>query len=161
MEAGMDAFLTKPLEIPRLHEVLTRFGLRVAPETRAAAENVDNADVPVNLSKLNDLTEGDPEFTRDLVDAFIESGRQALAEARDALASLDRAALSRIAHKLKGASANIHAEPLRQLSHALEQQAPHLDAPQLHEMVMQLEIELQRAERFLNEYTPPPAAKAC
>ena len=33
MEAGMNGFLTKPLEIPRLHEVLTKFGLLVSEDT--------------------------------------------------------------------------------------------------------------------------------
>ena len=35
VEAGMDGFLTKPLEIPRLHETLTKFGLRVTHEETA------------------------------------------------------------------------------------------------------------------------------
>ena len=115
---------------------------------------------PVNLSRLNELTDGDPEFTRELVLTFIDSGEQALAEARAALAALDRVGLSRIAHKLKGASANIHAEPLRELSHTLESQASSLDQPRLHELVEQLAAELNHAAEFLNHYAPPPAAKA-
>ena len=73
---------------------------------------------------------------------------------------LDRTGLSRIAHKLKGASANIHAEPLRNLSHTLESQASSLDQPRLHELVEQLAAELNHAAEFLNHYAPPPAAKA-
>jgi CheY-like chemotaxis protein len=161
MEVGMNAFLTKPLEIPRLHEVLTRFGLRVAPdEATVLTEDGAPANVPVNLSKLNELTDGDPEFTRELVETFIASSEQVLSEARAALAALDRTNLSRIAHKLKGASANIHAEPLRNLSHTLEQQASSLDQPRLNELVAQLATELERAKVFLNQYAPPLAAKA-
>jgi CheY-like chemotaxis protein len=161
MEVGMNAFLTKPLEIPRLHEVLTRFGLRVAPDDATAlTEDSTPANVPVNLSKLNELTDGDPEFTRELVETFIASSEQVLSEARAALAALDRTSLSRIAHKLKGASANIHAEPLRNLSHALEQQASSLDQPRLNELVAQLATELERARVFLNQYAPPLAEKA-
>lgn len=159
-EAGMDAFLTKPLEIPRLHEILTRFGLRItAEETSAAPVDVD-ANVPVHLSRLNELTDGDPEFTRELVATFIASGEQALDEARAALAALDRAGLSRIAHKLKGASANVHAEPLRNVSHTLEAQASSLDQQRLSELVAQLATELDRAKKFLTQYAPPLVAKA-
>jgi two-component system sensor histidine kinase/response regulator len=159
IEAGMDGFLTKPLEIPRLHETLTKFGLRVTHEETAMVR-AEATHVPVNLARLNELTDGDPEFTRELVMTFIDSGEQALAEARVALAELDRPGLSRIAHKLKGASANIHAEPLRNLSHTLESQASSLDQPRLHELVEQLAAELNHAAEFLNHYAPPPAAKA-
>ncbi len=160
MEAGMSAFLTKPLEIQRLHEVLTKFGLRVTPEDTVVSHENSPANVPVNLSRLNELTDGDPEFTRELVETFIASGEQVLDEARAALAALDRTGLSRIAHKLKGASANIHAEPLRNLSHALESQASSLDQQRLHELVTQLARELERARDFLNQYAPPLTAKA-
>ncbi|GFE89308.1 PAS domain-containing protein [Steroidobacter agaridevorans] len=159
MEAGMNAFLTKPLEIPRLHETLTKFGLRITAEETSAQVDVAT-NVPVHLSRLNELTDGDPEFTRELVATFIASGEQALDEARAALAALDRTGLSRIAHKLKGASANVHAEPLRNLSHMLEAQASSLDQQRLGELVAQLATELERAKEFLTQYAPDPMAKA-
>jgi HPt (histidine-containing phosphotransfer) domain-containing protein len=126
----------------------------------AHADTADN-DVPVNLARLNELTEGDPQFTQELVRTFVASGEQALHEARVALAALDRTGLSRIAHKLKGASSNIHAEPLRALSHALETQAASLDQPRLNELVENLATELARATEFLHRYAPVPAAQAC
>jgi CheY-like chemotaxis protein len=86
MEAGMNAFLTKPLEIPRLHEVLTKFGLRVTPEDTVVTHEDIASNVPVNLSRLNELTDGDPEFTRELVETFVASGEQVMDEARAALA---------------------------------------------------------------------------
>jgi two-component system, sensor histidine kinase and response regulator len=159
MAAGMDGFLTKPLEIPRLHETLTQLGLRVTPQEAPMARSTD-PNIPVHLSRLNELTDGDPEFTRELALTFIDSGQQALAEARAALAISDRAGLSRIAHKVKGASANIYAEPLRSLAQTLESQASSLDQQRLHELVEQLAVELSRATEFLNQYAPPPPAKA-
>jgi two-component system sensor histidine kinase/response regulator len=159
MEAGMNDFLTKPLDIPRLHEVLTKFGLLASEDAPMRLETSDT-NVPVDLARLNELTEGDPGFAQELVRTFIESGEQALHEARVALAALDRTALSRIAHKLKGASANIHAEPLRALSHSLETQAAGIDQPRLNELVESLATELARATDFLNRYAPVPAAQA-
>ncbi len=159
MEAGMDAFLTKPLEIPRLHEILTKFGLRITAEETVAAQADTVTNVPVHLARLNELTDGDPEFTRELVATFIASGEQALAELRASLAALDRTGLSRIAHKLKGASANIYAEPLRKLSHTLEAQASSLDQQRLSELVALLALEMEHAKEFLIQYAPEPAAK--
>ncbi|MBM0103754.1 PAS domain-containing protein [Steroidobacter sp. S1-65] len=160
MEAGMDAFLTKPLEIPRLHEILTRFGLRVGAAEEQMSHSSPLNHVPVNLARLHELTDGDPEFTRELVETFIASGEEALMEAHASLDGLDRIRLSRVAHKLKGASANIHAEPLRDLSHALEMQAASQDQARLKQLVAQLATELERATEFLNRYVPTAAAKA-
>lgn len=160
MEAGMDAFLTKPLDIARLREALTRFGLRITAGETTAAQADAAGNVPVHLSRLEALTDGDPAFTRELVETFIASGAQALDEARAALAALDRVGLSRIAHKLKGASANVHAEPLRELSNVLEEQASSLDQQRLSELVAQLAAELARAREFLNRYAPGPVARA-
>ena len=61
---------------------------------------------------------------------------------------------------MKGASANVHAEPLRNLSHTLEAQASSLDQQRLGELVAQLATELERAKEFLTEYAPDPMAKA-
>lgn len=160
MEADMDGFMTKPLEIARLHETLAKFGLRVGAEEAAAAARSVDPNVPIDLSRLNELTDGDPEFSRELVATFIASGEQAMKEMRAALATLDRAALGHLAHKLKGASANIHAGPLRDLSNTLESQASALDQPRLHALVEQLAAELGRAAEFLNQSVPTPAAKA-
>jgi len=160
MDAGMNDFLTKPLEIPKLHEILTKYGLRASGDVSPQRADAGDNDVPVDLARLNDLTEGDPEFAQELARTFVASGEQALHEARVALGNLDRTALSRIAHKIKGASANIHAEPLRALAHTLETQAASMDQPRLHEMVDSLATELARATDFLNRYAPVPAAQA-
>ena len=154
----MNGFLTKPLEIERLHETLELYGL--------AAHNADKhvpsaeAGAPINLARLNEITDGDPEFALELASTFISSGEQVLEEVQAALAALDRNALSRAAHKLKGASANIHAEALRELAYALETQAASVDQPRLKELVSRLRDGFAVAAEFLRSQTPPPAAQS-
>jgi CheY-like chemotaxis protein/HPt (histidine-containing phosphotransfer) domain-containing protein len=168
MAAGMNGFLTKPLEIARLHETLDRYGLgaggtaeSVAAATlRNAGGGAADPDVPIHLARLHELADGDTEFTYELAVTFIASGQQVLQEVSDALGTFDRNALARAAHKLKGASANIHAEPLRELALSLETQAVSLDQPRLKDLVDQLQLEFERAARFLREQIPGPAAKA-
>ena len=158
MEAGMNDFLTKPLEIARLHETLDRYGLGVLPESVAATSASDGENVPVDLARLNELTDGDAEFAHELAATFIASGEQVLNEIHEALASFDRGALARAAHKLKGASANIYAEPLRALAYELETNGSSLDQPRLKELVLSLDLELQRAAQFLDTQAPKPEA---
>ena len=159
MEAGMNGFLTKPLEIARLHETLETYGLAVqaGPGTATGAKAVG---APIDLARLHEITDGDPEFTHELAATFVASGEQVLSEIHHALETLDRPALGRAAHKLKGASANIHAEPLRELAYAVETHATDLDQQRLRELVNDLRKAFATAAEFLKEQAPPPAAKA-
>ena len=70
-------------------------------------------------------------------------------EIHAALETLDRSALARAGHKLKGASANIYAEPLRVLAYELETHAVGLDQPRLKDLVLSVDLEFQRAAQFL------------
>ncbi len=159
MEAGMNGFLTKPLEIERLHEILEQYGLAVQPGEQHTSVASASA-TPVNLARLNEITDGDPEFAFELASTFISSGEQVLEEIQVALEAFDRNGLSRAAHKLKGASANIHAENLRELAYALETHAGAVDQPRLRELVSQLREGFEIAAEFLKEQAPPPAARA-
>jgi len=116
--------------------------------------------VPVDLARLNEITDGDVEFAHELASTFVASGEEVLREIHAALAAFDRVALSRAAHKLKGASANIHAEPLRDLAYTLETQAAQLDQPRLRDLVDRLQNQFQIAAQFLQANTPPPKARA-
>ncbi len=116
--------------------------------------------VPVDLSKFNEMTDGDAEFALDLASSYIESGEQALTEVRDALAKLDRPAIGRAAHTLKGASANIYAQPMWGAASTLEAQAVSLDPQGLQELVRVLQVEFTKAADFLRECASAPIAKA-
>jgi two-component system sensor histidine kinase/response regulator len=147
LAAGMNGFLSKPLEISRLQEMLERHGLRA---------NLDGADAapaampePVDATRWRELTAGDSEFAAELAGAFIASGQQVLEEIAAALASFDRGALGRAAHKLKGASANIHAERLRESAYELETHSASLDQGRLKDVVQQLRLEFERTVKFL------------
>ena len=158
LEAGMDAFLTKPLEFQRLRELLERHGFGVKKDANIAVDATQGP-VPVDLAQLNAVVDGDVEFLRELVTAFLSSGETVLDEIRTALQAHDRRALGRAAHKLKGASANIHALVITELASALESQAASVDQAKLKQMVDTLTQEFARTGIFLNQNTPAPAAK--
>ncbi|MBS0418913.1 MAG: Hpt domain-containing protein [Proteobacteria bacterium] len=109
---------------------------------------------PVDLERLNQLTDGDPDFTRELASAFSDSGHQQLAEIEKALEASDRAAIARAAHKLKGASANLYAEALTELALRLETEAPTGDIEQLRQVSAALRQEFARTNEFLSGIQP-------
>jgi len=121
LEAGMDDFLTKPLDVARLRDVLNRFGLNSAQWAGKSPADAKTDDGVLDWSRIEEIADGDHEFARELVQTFLDSAREALDEATAAWQQHDRAGLARAAHKLKGASGNIGAQNLHTLSQQLEE----------------------------------------
>jgi len=146
LEAGMDDYLTKPLDISRLQDVLDRFiGERAGePVTTAAvtapASRIDNA----IRARLEEIAGGDADFVGELIEAFVMGGEEALREMNAAARAHDHEALSRAAHKLKGASANLHVDGLAALATALEQGAKAGKCDDALQSVAALTVEFQR-----------------
>ena len=166
--AGMDGYLTKPIEVERLRDILTKFGLErpeLAGGNAAAAAlhgPVDDEIAPVDLRAFHDITDGDPAFAQELVAAFVSSGEQQLADMAAAIAQEERAALAKVAHKLKGACANIHAQALKALAERMESDAGAADDRALNQLTVQLRREFERVKKFLTDpsVVPQPAQAA-
>jgi len=112
--------------------------------SEAKAEQLLNTTVSasvsqVDVSKLDELTGGDTEFLMELVEAFNQSATQIIDELQQASARQDRIAISRAAHKLKGASANMQISSIRELCAALEGHAATLSEDALHAHLQQLQ----------------------
>ncbi|MET0986119.1 MAG: response regulator [Steroidobacteraceae bacterium] len=122
LEAGMDNYLTKPLDIARLQDVLdTYFGgssqAMTHIERTLTAPATHLGDV---RRRLQEVSGGDAEFERELITAFVDSGEETLREMHTVLERGDRAGLSRCAHRFKGACANLHIDFLTSLAQAIE-----------------------------------------
>jgi two-component system sensor histidine kinase/response regulator len=163
--AGMDGFLTKPIEIERLRDTLAKFGLNaVGTATRRDAIAVSEllelgattSQPPIDLARLNEITGGDPAFAQELIDTFISSCEAQLVEIRDAIGAADYQSLARSAHKLKGACANIHAEEMRRVVARLESAALTTTAADLHDCDAQLQQAFARAKEFLSDPSVVP-----
>ncbi|HVY22883.1 MAG TPA: response regulator [Steroidobacteraceae bacterium] len=160
LAAGMDGFLTKPLEVDPMREIISRYcqeesgGSISGNEHPAndAAEMHDDSAVEqmlttpaaasfsqVDVTKLDDLTGGDTEFLQELVQAFNQSATQILSELQQAATNKDRTIIARAAHKLKGASANMQINTIRELCAALEGHASSLSDEALETHLQQLQ----------------------
>ncbi len=158
-EAGMDSYLTKPLDRMALEATLHRYLGRNGTSTERRPEptvvvspSLDDAqesDEPVDWQNLLASADGDREFTDDLAQIFIESGDCTLREIRDALTRGDLATVGRAAHALKGSSANIRAAATSEAASRLEEAARQGKAEHLKELEVQLRQELVRAIDFL------------
>jgi signal transduction histidine kinase/CheY-like chemotaxis protein len=159
--AGMDGYLTKPIEVERLRNILTKYGLEqddAAASDAAAlsAKGTENPAAPVDLGEFHRITDGDSAFAQELIAAFISSGEQQLSEIAAAIAQNDCTGLARAAHKLKGASANIHARALKSLAERLEIDSAATQARNLHQGNVLLRREFDRVKQFLSDPSVVP-----
>ena len=150
LAAGMNAYLTKPLEISRLRETLDRFGLaRDAPATPSLGVRSARTGDPVDIVRLLELTAGDKAFALELLTTFTQSGATARAEMQAAISTEDRLRLQRAAHQLKGASANIHAAGLKDIATAIEDSSAAASLKELEQLLGKLADELDNVAQFL------------
>ena len=103
--------------------------------------------VPVDLAPLREL--GDSELVSELAVLFIDSTPPLMAEIRDALARGDAAGVALAAHSVKGASANMTAEPLARAAAALEDAGKRRDLAAMLTLVEAVESSFREAAAYL------------
>ncbi len=122
LAAGMDEYIAKPVKLEDVHKCMEH--IRPNNSSPTAVEN--SLDVSV-LNSYRDLNESDSDdFLTEIIDIFIESTPPLIADLRAALGNGDNKIVKKLAHKLKGSSANLGAVLLMQFCERLERQG--LDA---------------------------------
>ena len=157
--AGMDALLVKPLELPRLCELLDRHGFRpaaaMAPQDAQGPAVVPKeiplalASKPVDLDQLRTIVGDDREFMSELCETFVTSSARIVEELTRALSAGDRASLSAMAHKLKGGSSSICAHELAKLAATLERDAKEMPLPELENSIKSLRLAFDAAAGYV------------
>jgi two-component system, sensor histidine kinase and response regulator len=142
--AGMDAHLGKPIEPAQLADCLARYLKPHAVHSAIESPEVD-------MSALRELTGGDTEFERELIDTFVASGDKCLGEILAALNAGDFDTIGKRAHALKGASANIHAGGLAAAASSLEIAARANAADAIDGLVQELTAKLQAVNLELRQ----------
>jgi CheY-like chemotaxis protein len=153
--AGMDEYITKPIDRERLEACLDRL-LNDANVTRpelATAQTVmqgcEAVAAPVDLEALRVLADGDAEFARELVRSFIDSGTAALQGIAQALAGEDQRGIADNAHILKGAGATIQAAAVSLAAGRLEAAARSGSHEPLAMLTEELHHEVTQAIQYL------------
>jgi signal transduction histidine kinase/DNA-binding response OmpR family regulator/HPt (histidine-containing phosphotransfer) domain-containing protein len=146
--AGMDDFLSKPIDTQKLNAIVKRYG---APENRIAVESPApvHTDAPIDFARVREIAGEDREFAEALVATFISSSQEIYSEIRFAQKTGQFEALARAAHKLKGASDNLSAIKLRDYARQLETEATTISAQQMEQVIGGIEMELQRLQQFV------------
>jgi two-component system, sensor histidine kinase and response regulator len=136
LAAGMDAHLGKPIVASQLVDCLGRY--------LDALHDVD-------LTALHELTGGDVEFERELVETFVASGDKCLKDIFEAMRASDFETIGKRAHALKGASANIHALRLSAAASNLESAARANSVREIDGLVLKVKENLRAVNAQLSK----------
>ncbi len=120
-EAGMDEYLTKPLQLRLLRDALARWLPHDGPQTTPAGlhEPVPAAPV-VDVSVLESLVGDDPQVVREFLGDFRSSARGLAEQLQAAGAADDARKVGVLAHRLKSASRSVGAAALGDICAELE-----------------------------------------
>lgn len=95
----------------------------------------------LDRDRLCELTDGDAEFQRELLDLYKSTTKTILAELRASLSAGDAGGMARDAHALKGASLSIGALPMAKCAAEIESAGRAGDASRAREQLAELTIE--------------------
>ncbi len=141
LAAGMDDYISKPLDRSELQVALTR--------------SMSKPVKPLNADFLTKLKEEDKDELAQLIELFAESAPPIVSEMQRALENSSAADLAMAAHTLKGSSSNFGPSPLRDICAQIEQigLAGNIDAAA--SLIFSAEKELYRLLEALKPYGKP------
>jgi two-component system sensor histidine kinase/response regulator len=117
MAAGMNDYLTKPIDPIRLQQVLAR-ALHTQDPRQASAAQPENLFDEAAMLRNSD---NDREFARDLIGVFVTSATDSMAHLLAAVRGGQEASIWRgLAHSLKGSAANVAAAAIARAAGELE-----------------------------------------
>jgi two-component system, sensor histidine kinase and response regulator len=122
LEAGMDEYLSKPVEPAVLVATVERLGgaLSAGPGLRDVFTASDEAPVLLNRAALMDRLSGDTDVLKEVIDIFFEDMPVQIERLHGALASGSSEEIGSVAHRLKGSLAAMGAEVAAESARALE-----------------------------------------
>lgn len=155
--AGMDDFLTKPLEKNKLIKTLNKYCFTENP--------LENLDLPEKFSQhslaeiiapetlknfLEIESNGEVNFTFEMISLFCNNAENGIAEIQDALKSKNASLICRKAHQLKGSSANLGAMKLVELFDNLENKIQEENWTESENLLTEIFREIEKLKRAVS-----------
>src|SRR5690242_6952566 len=125
-DAGIDAFLPKPVEARRLLDTIASLVAKRASAPAAAKDGADGALAVINPAALAELEliGSGGSFMQELVNGFIQDGEALLRQMEAAVASEQCEALRDLVHAMKGSAVTLGAEQLCSTCAGINTQTP-------------------------------------
>ncbi len=160
----MDDYLSKPISMDKLKNSIEKWVKKpgavvpvqqfTATRERTSEGESQRGEKPLDLEKMMRQWNGKVEFVAKILTTFEAETSSDLSKLETALAAKDPDALSSLAHRIKGASAAIGAERIRQLAKEIEMQGRQKDIGNTREYVEDLSRKFALYRRYLGESLP-------
>jgi PAS domain S-box-containing protein len=156
LEAGMDAYLSKPVKAAALAAMVTLWTTDSAPAGKSASPSAGLLD-QTYVSGLREL--GADEFDK-LIRLFLRDGAARVVGLRTAQATNDTRAIVKLAHSLKGSASSFGAGTLAARCGELQARAASGNATEDARLIDSVDAEFVLASAALLAELDPPAAVA-
>ena len=152
LAAGMDDYISKPVDPDTLRQVLSHWAIGELPPEQPA-EIVVHHDLldQHTLENLRLLGDDDPAFLADIIDLFLEDTPPLLASLQAAIATNDLGSMRMAAHTLKGSAANLGAVVLANIARDIEHQAREGDSSGIPALTATLVASFAQTETALRK----------
>ncbi|MEK7706728.1 MAG: response regulator, partial [Verrucomicrobiota bacterium] len=176
LAAGMDDYLAKPVRPEDIRTVVERWGamasrteavLATAPAAAPAPAPDGEAapvapaeELPVDMERLNDFTDGSADSLRELATLYLQQTGTQIEQLEAAVAANQPQDVRRLAHSCAGASATCGMRRLVPLLRELEKQGYEGQLTNAVELCKGVVQEFARIREFLAPYLQVPAALA-
>jgi PAS domain S-box-containing protein len=174
LASGMDDYVSKPVRLPELIEALqasqpiapltqTGFLVKESEPTGFKKEgnglpqnNAANTQWPIDMAFITQiLGESGEEMLAELIPLYLKESAHLFNDILTAFNKEEMVDLNRLAHTLKGSSANIGIKSVAALCKALEEASKNNDMPEVSNLVTALSNELKRVWQVLNQTYHP------
>ncbi|MGE0827377.1 MAG: response regulator [Candidatus Binatia bacterium] len=157
LAAGMDAYLSKPLQTQELFAVIDS----VIPATTHGSQKFvqieRSSGSPFDQNAILARVEGDHELLKEIVGLFFEETPELLSIIRQSIVRNDGKALTQAAHSLKGVVSSFGAHTTRDAARRLEEVGHDEDWHRAEPACRELERELAQLTQALDELRGKPA----
>ncbi|MCC8997665.1 MAG: response regulator [Nitrosomonas sp.] len=158
LNAGMDDYLSKPVQLEDLRLLLEKY-LPSLPASTAglvtpvAGKEAGTTIVPVDVQVLEKLVGDDPAMIQEMLLDFRASAEKIATELHAAYQASQFTKAGSLAHKLKSSSHSVGALALGELCAAMEQAGKKNDAAELAVLLPQFDVQLVEVKAYLDTLT--------
>ena len=144
LDAGMDDFLPKPVQLNELRQTLDQWVQR-ATKSPAIERKV--------LEELKHLSPSGDDFVTEIIELFLNDSQQRLLNLQSAISRAEHNKAQREAHTIKGSAANVGANKLSASASALEACLKQGKADEIERHLLALELEASHAIEELTAFS--------
>jgi CheY-like chemotaxis protein len=154
ISAGMDDYLSKPIRPKDVRDLIERWGGKISATenktpTAAVLPDLGATGIPVDMDRLLDLTDGNDDSLRELVEMYFKQTTNQFEQLQSAVAAPDADAMRRVAHSCAGASATLGMTHLVPRLRELEKLGASGTVAGANEILEVASREYQRIKEFL------------